>query len=293
MERVYLGSSRLDVELPPGFCREHSDFERFSAPCLPVEHRWRIAFSPADRLEIPEGEPVFRAPEYLVFRQADGGESRAYRSQEPGGEVFYALTRRDSGGATISYVPGRFNWHSPFNQIWGHCFLESLLLDGGAMILHSVYYEYQGQAILFTAPSGTGKTTHAELWERYVGGRQVNGDRTLIQRSSAGEWYACGFPIHGTSPHCHNEALPIRAIVVLRQARENRVIPLSPMEQIQYLYSETTVNNWREDFVNQVLELTEQLTAAVPVVKLECNMKPDAAFVLRDYLFPGGSHGRY
>ena len=97
---------------------------------------------------------------------------------------------------------------------------ERRLAARGNMILHCAYVEHNGEAILFSAPSGTGKTTQANLWEKYRGGRTVNGDRALLGRKD-GRWTAQGWPVCGTSEVCHNEDTPIHAVVMLSQAKEN------------------------------------------------------------------------
>lgn len=85
-----------------------------------------------------------------------------------------------------------------------------------SLILHCAFTEYRGRAILFSAPSGTGKPTQAALWERYRGSRTVNGDRALLRRAG-GVWTACGWPVCGSSEICGAGEVPIGAIVMLRQ----------------------------------------------------------------------------
>ena len=53
--------------------------------------------------------------------------------------------------------------------------LERRLVKKDSMVLHCAYVEYKGEAVLFSAPSETGKTTQANLWEKYRG--KPNGKR--------------------------------------------------------------------------------------------------------------------
>jgi hypothetical protein len=58
---------------------------------------------------------------------------------------------------------------------------------------------WQGKAILFTAPSGTGKTTQTDLWHCFREGvEDLNADWTLLQKTADG-WYGCGFPVFGST----------------------------------------------------------------------------------------------
>ena len=90
-----------------------------------------------------------------------------------------------------------------------------------------VYRDAHGEGILFSGPSGIGKSTQAALWERFAGARTINGDRGLVcpaARTVSGIFYA------GTSGICQNVTAPLRAVVLLGQAAENRVVRARPQE---------------------------------------------------------------
>ena len=99
--------------------------------------------------------------------------------------------------------------------------LESLFLKQEVLILHASFIRWHDQGILFSAPSGTGKSTQASLWETHMGAEILNGDRAGI-RYADGSWMAYGLPYAGSSRIFRNSSAPIRAIVVLRQSPENR-----------------------------------------------------------------------
>ena len=102
--------------------------------------------------------------------------------------------------------------------------LPKLLLEHGGIFLHASFINDRGRAILFTAPKQTGKSTQAALWQRYRGAEIVNGDRALLRRVD-GCWRAYGSPYCGTSGICENRALPLRAVVLLRQGKRNELRP--------------------------------------------------------------------
>lgn len=59
--------------------------------------------------------------------------------------------------------------------------LFDIFADVGMLVLHSAYIVTRGgEGILFSGPSGIGKSTQAALWERFAGARTVNGDRALV-----------------------------------------------------------------------------------------------------------------
>ena len=97
--------------------------------------------------------------------------------------------------------------------------LEKQMIQRDSMILHSAYIVYQDEAILFSAPSQTGKSTQAALREKYRKSYTVNGDRSLLRKIN-GRWYACSWPVCGSSGICNIKDTPIHAIVMLRQGKK-------------------------------------------------------------------------
>lgn len=147
--------------------------------------------------------------------------------------------------------------------------LESLLLGFDALILHASFIAWKDSGILFSAPSGTGKSTQAALWERYAGAEILNGDRACLRRRPAG-WTAYGMPYAGSSDIYRSAAAPVRAIVVLRQASENRIRRMNVREAFACLLPELSLHRWDAAFVNRALDLTTDLLTRIPVYLLEC-----------------------
>ena len=76
--------------------------------------------------------------------------------------------------------------------------IEQVLNSYNTFLLHSSFIKWKDKAILFTAPSGTGKSTQADLWEKYENAEIINGDRSGIRKMD-GKWTAYGLPIAGSS----------------------------------------------------------------------------------------------
>ena len=156
---------------------------------------------------------------------------------------------------------------------------EHAITRRGGIVLHASFVNAGGRAILFTAPSGTGKSTQADLWETYRGTRTANGDRCLLRREK-GIWRAEGWPVCGSSGICHVERHPIRAIVMLSQAPENQIQRLSQGNAFSQVYSQITVNRWAKRSVVQAMDLIEDLTKEIPVYHLACNISEQAVACL-------------
>lgn len=161
--------------------------------------------------------------------------------------------------------------------------LEKLMLEHNCLILHSAYMERCGKAVLFSAPSETGKSTQAGLWEKYRGTRTINGDRSLLIREPDG-WYAYGWPVCGSSEICNNEAYPIQAIVMLHQAKENQVVELKGFEAVRKLMSEITINMWNAEFQMKAMDRIEEIVSEIPIYELGCDISEEAVTCLEQVL---------
>lgn len=153
---------------------------------------------------------------------------------------------------------------------------ERLLLHHSAFQLHASVISWNGNGILFTAPSGTGKSTQADLWKRLEGAQILNGDRAII-RNENDKFRVYGSPYAGSSGIYTNHSVPIRAIVALSQASENSLRPLTAVAAFNQLYRESTVRYWDPEFVDVFSNLLLSLIERVPIYHLAC--RPDAGAV--------------
>lgn len=156
------------------------------------------------------------------------------------------------------------------------------LLQRKACILHASYIEHEGKAVLFTGPSNIGKSTQADLWNRYANAQIVNGDRVLL-REKNGQMSAFGYPCCGTSGICINRTLPLSMIVVLAQANENRIEELSVVEKMRALVVAMELYPWEWKEIDWAFTLTEQIVKQVPVMKLYCKPDKGAFDLLKQY----------
>lgn len=161
------------------------------------------------------------------------------------------------------------------NQIF-----ERMLLDKGAVILHSSYILYNGRAILFSAPSGTGKSTQADLWEKYAGAVIINGDRSILKKEN-GVWYVYGLPMCGSSKICLNVSAPLDSVVLLSKLPVNQLEEAKPRDALSRMYRECTINSWNEGCVNKVMDMLIDLISEVNVYSYGCTKEPDAVEVLK------------
>lgn len=149
--------------------------------------------------------------------------------------------------------------------------------------MHCSMIDDCGEGVLFLGPSGVGKTTQAELWNRERGARIINGDIGYLQERK-GTFWAWGTPWHGSSPYCENAKVPIRALVVLRQSEENTLRLLTGLEKVLAVSESVFYPRWLEDGIPLCLETLGPLLETVPVYQLSCRPEAQAVALLRQAL---------
>lgn len=150
------------------------------------------------------------------------------------------------------------------------------LLDFGGFMLHSSCVRRGDRAYLFSADSGTGKSTHTHLWLKAFADAEIVNDDKPALREFGGVWHACGTPFSGKSNENVNLKIPVRAVVFLERGEENQIEPLSVKEAIPLLMKQTLRPKSPERSI-RLLELLDRFFKAVPMFRLRCNMSLSAA----------------
>lgn len=181
------------------------------------------------------------------------------------------------GALTCTVRESDWRWATRSQFLWPEIMLNHLLLHFRGLVFHASYIEVNGRGILFTAPSGTGKSTQARLWQRHRGAVILNGDKAAV-RMDAGLAVVHGVPFCGTSGICVNQSLPLATVVTLSQGPENIVTALGPSQAVQALCP----NVFTDSYIPREWQLTLHnlldLVTAVPVLALSCT--PDEGAVI-------------
>jgi len=161
----------------------------------------------------------------------------------------------------------------------GAIFARELLNFNGSF-LHSSAVVLDGKAYLFSAPSGTGKSTHTEKWCRLFGARYLNDDKPAF-RLVDGVWMAYGTPWSGKHDLSSNEGVPVGGVAVLRRGEENTITPLQPAQALPWIMSQSSYRLQKEDMQKQ-LALLDRFLRQVPIWQLSCRNEDAAAWMSHD-----------
>lgn len=162
------------------------------------------------------------------------------------------------------------------------------LLQHGTLFLHGSTVAVDGQAYLFTAKTGVGKSTHTRLWREVFGERavMVNDDRAFLRTDSA-EVIACGSPWSGKHGLDCNIQVPLAGICILERGTENRIAPITPEEALPLLLEQAYLPKDGDE--DTVRALTKQIAARVPLWQMQCTRDPEAAQTAHDAMENGAS----
>lgn len=154
------------------------------------------------------------------------------------------------------------------------------MLDFQGFQLHSCAVGLDGKAYLFSAPSGTGKSTHGERWCRMFGAIPINDDKPLLRRTEAG-WTVYGTPWSGKHDLSTPGGIPLGGVAFLFRGEENAIWPMEPAVAVPAAISQSLryLNHGQMD---KQLALLDRLLQEVPVWHLTCRNDDASAEVSRE-----------
>lgn len=274
-----IGDFYIELELPL-YLTEEERFSPFNGNGFP---KTRVSFVQADSLPQIAGIDLVRESDAVYSEYfADGAYIRTFHGV--GTKEAYALLREKECFRWECLYLKEAEYHfQSMRSCFAHIAFERILIEQKEMILHAALIRVGKDGILFTGPSGIGKSTQADLWRQNEGAEILNGDRTILRRAEEG-WYGYGSPYAGSSGVYRNERALIRGIAVLGQGRGNAGKRLSVAEAFKCLYAGMTLNQWNPSFMETAAELLHRMSMEIPVYRLSCTPDVRAVVCLKELL---------
>ena len=153
------------------------------------------------------------------------------------------------------------------------------MLSRSTLLMHGSTIAVDGEGYLFTAKSGTGKSTHTRFWRDTFGDRamMVNDDKPLL-RITPQETRVYGTPWDGKHHLSTNTSVPLTAICILERGEQNEITRIEPGSVLPMLLQQCHRPRDPRSLA-QVLMLLDTMTKNVRFYRLRCNLDPDAARV--------------
>ena len=246
-----------------------------------------IEYSEEEKTEKPAGEIVGR-DDYRIYLKSENGyanydilnnPSMITAKVEADGEwkhIKAALCDVEPyGGASLSV--------RSFNMV-GEIMKSVFAVRGGAVV-HSSSIAYKNKGLLFSAPSGTGKSTHTGLWEKvYPGDVEIINDDMPVVRKINGVWNLCGTPWSGKSERNINKIVPLRGLVFLERGDRNEIREASKAESIYRIMGQTMLPVYKE-LMNTVVNNIGEILSEIKVYILKCTISDEAPKTVKEKIF--------
>lgn len=153
------------------------------------------------------------------------------------------------------------------------------LFEYETILFHGSVIAVDGKGYLFTAKSGTGKSTHTRFWREMLGDRavMVNDDKPFLQvRDECIQVY--GSPWNGKHSLGNNIDVPLKAICILERGEQNEISQIPAKEAVPMLLQQSN-RPQNAQLLPKYLELLENITRKTSFYRLKCNMEPEAALI--------------
>lgn len=153
------------------------------------------------------------------------------------------------------------------------------MLDYDGFLLHATAVAVDGEGYVFTAPGGTGKSTHAGYWMQAFGERaiMVNGDKPIIRLMDS-RFHVCGTPWRGKERLGSTDIVPLKGVCLLERGTMNEIAPADADTVIDKIFHQVLLPEEPGQVMKQ-LDLLDQLVQEVPIYCLKCNMSTEAAVI--------------
>lgn len=282
MEKYYcFAGIELAVTPPPGQAfQDDENLSPFRVEAVTDPHRFTFEITP--QLPPPAGALLARLPDGAVY-QAEEGQQRYVNAAAGDWKNAALCCFHHHKKHRILLRADRFPTGMTAKTLLNACAAEHLLARADGFLLHCALIESDGTAIAFTAPSGTGKSTQAALWQQYRNARILNGDRAALRIKDGHPW-ADGIPFSGSSRICENRSLPLKAIVYLTQAPRSECVRLTGAQAFARVWEGISVNTWDRTDLETVSQTLQQLLLTVPVFQLRCTPDESAVTALWQHL---------
>ncbi len=182
------------------------------------------------------------------------------------------------------FVPTSFKNAITSNANWNLLLnLERFFAKHGRVVLHSSCVIDAGEAIIFCAPSGGGKSTQAQIWQEKFGSEMLNGDKVILAVND-GKCIAYGSPIAGTSGIYRDISANVKVVARVEKSEKNAVCKMTKRDAFLTLYSEC-IRFESDRLLNEnVLNTIQEIVAVTDIVRFACVRSHSASVALSDWL---------
>lgn len=175
----------------------------------------------------------------------------------------------DLGGASLNI--------RQFNMIG--LVIRYIMINHSGMSLHSSSIAYKDNGIMFSADSGTGKSTHTRLWKKVFNGVEIINDDMPVIRKVDGVWYLYGCPWSGKTEINVNKKVPLKSLVFIERGSTNEIEPIYSPECVFKIIKQTLMPAYKQ-YTKKAMANISSLVSDIPIYRLKCTISEEAPKVV-------------
>ena len=223
---------------------------------------------------------IFKSQYYAIYKTDE-----KYYTRYPGYNYSFATEVEINSGNAIIYIlePAKkvdiAVSKSNFSFVLRDTFWERLRITN-MLAIHSSTIIYKDKAYLFSAPSGTGKTTHTNMWVNYYNTEILDGDMCICS-ATEDKVYAYGSPWHGSSGKFLNKKVELGGIIFLHQAKENYIKEMDSLNKIINIYYRNFIIPLCEEHITRLMKTASKIGERVLCVELYNRPEREAVEIIK------------
>lgn len=246
--------------------------------------QFQAVFQEMEQLPEIVGKLFYEDPMFSVYETIEGKKIRCYREYYHAEKIdTISIYEESEQKVFVSYLRERKEPVKTIFQAFYYIGWEQMLFQKERVFLHGSFLKTEFGGIVFSGPSGIGKSTQADLWIRSGLGTLLNGDKVILYQEQD-TWQGAGSPYAGSSNCYKNEICPIEGIFFLKWGDACKIRSLEPPEAFKQVYGNLTVNRWNESFVRGCCDLVQKMIFQIPMYEFTCTPNQSSVKYLWEYL---------
>lgn len=277
MKRYCVGFNTFAVDAQDGVLRD--DYELFLADSQAIDGNENFTLTIDDN---PIGlggfvEEVTQEEEGQMIGAGHIGDRNVFQFGLCGVTTGVLDCSSDYKEAHLGIMDGKYKHYTIDNALMVLYALSSA--QKMTLLMHASTVVNGGKAYLFLAPSGTGKSTHSQLWLKNVPFTRLLNDDNPVITIIDGKAIVSGSPWSGKTPCYINENYPVGALVYITRAKYNKIHLMSKIEAYGAVLTSASGKRWERKLADGIHKTLEFVVGNVPTYRLECLPDAEAAKV--------------
>lgn len=255
-----------------------------------ASRRIAIEWKEIEEISLPPGEPVYDPGSiWKMYRKGDtwcAEINYADRNLPKTDDDLLSLLSANPEWDNLVLAERRngTHWQSALAYGAGELLVRTGILLSGGVVMHASGLDDNGSGIVFVGHSGAGKSTQLGLWQEEPGVIGLNDDRIAVKTGSNGRSICYGTPWGGSSEIATNHSAPLKALILLVQAPENRIERLSASAAATMLACRTFLPYWDKTLMKRAFENLNRILQSTPVYMLRCRPEREVIPIVRSVL---------